>query len=494
VPEAQELVATGEPQASPDREQAVDLLVLGGGPGGYAAAIRAAQLGLSVVLVEKDRLGGVCLNRGCIPTKAMARSAHLWRLLNRAAEFGVAADNVRLDFARVMARQREVTATLVGGLGQLMVANRVRVVRGEGQVRVDGTVEVAGEGLFRPRRLILATGSLASRLPIPGMELPGVVDSDGILQAQSLPARLVVIGGGIVGCEFASIFAAFGSRVTVLELLPGLLPMADAELGRRLAQSLRRAGVEVRTGVRVEAVQAVAGAAEDGPWGPPKRVLYRDGTGAAGSAEGEAVLVAVGRRPAFSGFDPDGLGIQAVQGGLRVDGFLQTTRPGVYAVGDVNGLSLLAHAASAQGLIAAEHAAGRTPRPWGTSPVPACVFTLPEVAWVGMTEEEARQQGVPYGVGRFSYTALGRAHVDGETEGFVKILYRAQPPGAGEVLGVHLLGHAATELVHEGVLALRFGASVQELAEAIHAHPTFSEAVAEAAHAALGLPVHMARR
>ena len=476
----------------PTAAEPVDLLVLGGGPGGYTAAIRAAQLGLSVVLVEKDRLGGLCLNRGCIPTKAMMKSAELLMRARHAASFGVVADGVRIDFARVMARKGEVTATLVRGLEQLMAANGVRVVQAAGRVLPDGTVEAEGAGVFRPARVILATGSYAARLPIPGMELPGVVDSDGMLELPALPESLVVIGGGIVGCEFASIFRAFGTRVSILELLPNLLPVADAEIGRRLAQSFRRSGIEVRTGVRVEAVEAAG--PDSGPFGPLKRVRFTDASNNPGQVEGQVVLVSVGRRPAFSGFDPDELGIEVVRGGVRVDNFLQTSRPGVYAVGDVNGLSLLAHAASAQGLIAAEHAAGRAPRPWGTSPVPSCVFTLPEVAWTGLTEEQAKEQGVEVGVGRFSYTALGRAHVDGETEGFVKILYRAGPPNAGEVVGVHVMGHGASELVHEGVLAIRFGATVRELAEAIHAHPTFSEAMGEAAHAALGLPIHMARR
>ena len=472
--------------------EAVDLLVLGGGPGGYAAAIRAAQLGLSVALVEKDRLGGLCLNRGCIPTKAMMKSAELLLRLRQAGTFGVAAEGVRLDFARVMARKAEVTATLVRGLEQLMAANGIRVALAAGRVLADGTVDAGPAGVFRPARLILATGSHAARLPIPGTDLPGVVDSDGMLELPELPRRLVVIGGGIVGCEFASIFAAFGSRVSILELLPQLLPVADAEVGRRLAQIFRRAGIDVRTGVRVEAIEA-SGPAE-GPFGAVKQVRFTDPSGQGGQVEGDVVLVSVGRRPAFSGFDPDELGLEVVRGGLRVDPFLQTRRSGVYAVGDVNGLSLLAHAASAQGIIAAEHAAGKQPAPWGSSPVPSCVFTLPEVAWVGLSEEQAREQGIPVGVGRFNFAALGRAHVEGQTEGFVKVVYRADGPDAGEVVGLHILGPGAGELVHEGVLAIRLGVTVAELAQTIHAHPTLSEAVGEAAHAALGLPIHMARR
>ncbi len=488
-------------------------MVLGGGPGGYVAAIRAAQLGRRVVLVEKDRLGGVCLNRGCIPTKSMVKSAELFLSLRKARELGVVAEAVRLDFAGVMARSARASQNLLQGLTQLMAANGVEVLPGTGRVLPDGVVEVnlraeeaphppPGEHgrvarasgsvvRLRPGRLILATGSEPARLPIPGTDLPGVMDSDGLLQLQALPESLVVIGGGIVGCEFASIFQAFGSRVSVLELLPNLLPVADGEVSRRLASSFRRAGIQVLTGVRVEAIEATGSA---GPFGGLKRVRYTDSANRPGAAEGQVVLVSVGRRPCFSGFDPDELGIEVTRGGVKVDAFMQTTRPGVYAVGDLNGLSPLAHAASAQGLIAAEHACGQPGRPWGTSPVPSCVFSLPEVAWAGLTEEQAQASGVKVRVGRFSYGALGRAQVELESEGFVKILARAEPPDEGEVVGFHALGRGATELVHEGVLAMRFGATARELAEAIHGHPTFSEAVAEAAHALLGAPVHMIRR
>ncbi|HEY8498528.1 MAG TPA: dihydrolipoyl dehydrogenase [Limnochordales bacterium] len=474
--------------------RALDLVVLGGGPGGYVAAIRAAQLGMRVALVEKDRLGGVCLNRGCIPTKAMVKTAEALTLLRRAEQLGVRTGDVALDYGAVVRRRQQVVETLVRGVEQLMRANRIEVLAGEGRVAPDGRVEVAlaggGTTVVTAPRLILATGSQPVRLPIPGTELPGVVDSDGLLALEALPPRLVVIGAGIVGCEFASIFRAFGSEVSLLELLPAVLPVADGEISRRLALSLRRAGIRLFTGARVEAIEAVG---PDGPWGPVKRVRFTDAANQTSYAEGEVVLVSVGRRPAFTGFRPDELGLELVRGAIKVDEQMQTSRPGFYAIGDVNGLAQLAHAASAQGIVAAQHAAGRPGRPWGTSPVPSAVFTLPEVAWVGLTEEQARAQGLEVQVGRFTYGALGRAHVEMETDGFVKILARAQPPGRGEVVGLHILGRGATELVHEGVLAMRFGATAEELAEAIHAHPTLSEAVAEAAHALTGHPIHMAR-
>ncbi len=471
-----------------------DLVVLGGGPGGYVAAIRAAQLGMRVALVERDRLGGVCLNRGCIPTKAMVKAAETLTLARRAERLGVRVGEASLDYSAMLRWRQEVVETLVRGIEQLMRANRVDVVPGEGRLQADGRLEVEGPAgeisVLAAPRIILATGSQPVRLPIPGVELPGVVDSDGLLAAKELPPRLVVIGGGIVGCEFASIFRAFGAEVTLLELLPSILPVADGEISRRLAASMRRAGIRVVTGARVEAIEA---AGPEGPWGPVKRVRYSTATNQAGDAEGEMVLLAVGRRPSFSGFRPDQLGLELAGGALKVDGHMQTTRPGIYAIGDVNGLAQLAHAASAQGLIAAQHAAGRPGRPWGTSPVPSAVFTSPEVAWTGLTEEQARAEGIPVQIGRFTYGALGRAHVEMEPEGFVKILARAEPPGRGEVVGLHILGRGATELVHEGVLAIRFGATAGELAEAIHAHPTLSEAVAEAAHALEGYPLHMAR-
>ncbi|MBE3599498.1 MAG: dihydrolipoyl dehydrogenase [Limnochordaceae bacterium] len=479
-----------------------DLVILGAGPGGYVAAIRGAQIGMRVALVEKDRLGGLCLNRGCIPTKAMVKSAEVLLTAKKAETFGVRVEGAAVDFRRVVARRQEVVDGLVHGLEQLMRSNGVQVFPGHGAVLRDGTVEVmpaggAGSGseqqrvALRGRRLILATGSQAAHLPIPGADLPGVVDSDGLLALDRVPERLVIIGGGIVGVEFASIFHAFGSKVTILELLPSLLPVADQEISRRLATSFRRAGIEARTGVRVEAIEAQPGQT---PFGPPKQVHFTDGQDRPGTVEADVVLVAVGRRPAYTGFDPAELGIEVTRAGIKVDETMQTTRPGVYAIGDVNGLSPLAHAASAQGLLAVEHAAGRKVRPWGTSPVPSAVFTFPEVAWAGLTEEAAQAAGIPVRIGRFLYGALGRAHVEGETEGVVKILARAEPPDEGEIVGLHIIGRGACELIHEGVLAMRFGATAEELAEAIHAHPTLSEAVGEAAHALVGLPIHMARR
>lgn len=459
------------------------------------AAIRAAQLGMRVALIERERLGGVCLNRGCIPTKAMVKSAEVLLSARRAGSFGVRAGAVELDFEAMAARRRQVVDSLVNGLEQLLRANGVQIIRGEGRVRPDGTVAVTGQvGAtveLVPRGLILATGSRSTHLPIPGADLPGVVDSDGMLELEGVPRSLVVIGGGIVGVEFASIFHAFGARVAIMELLPSLLPVADEEISRRLAQSFRRAGIDVRTGVRVESIEATDSVT---PFGPVKRVHFTGAGNEPGQVEGDVVLVAVGRRPSYSGFEPGELGIEVTRAGIRVDAMMQTTRQGVYAIGDVNGLSPLAHAASAQGILAAEHVAGRSVRPWGTSPVPSAVFSMPEVAWVGLTEEAARSAGIPVKVARFSYGALGRAQVEQATDGIVKILARAEAPDAGEILGLHIVGAGAADLVHEGVLAMRFGATAQELAEAIHVHPTLSEGVGEAAHAVTGFPVHMARR
>jgi dihydrolipoamide dehydrogenase len=457
-----------------------DVVVVGGGPGGYASAIHCAQLGARVTLVEADKVGGTCLNRGCIPTKAMFEAARVLRDATRAADFGVHLEGVAFDFARMAARRDRVVAGLVAGLGQLLKGNGVTVVRGRGRLAGPNAVEVTGPdaGRLQGDAVILAPGSVTARVPIPGIDLPGVVDSDGLLQLTEQPKSLCIIGGGVIGCEFASIFAAYGTEVTVVELMPQLLPPADAEIARRLAGAFRRAKIGVLTGARVVGIREAGGL----------RRVDVEVDGGRQEVAAEVVLVAVGRRPNTADLGLETVGIRPGPGGaIPVDARLRTAVPSVLAVGDAIGAPMLAHAGFAQALVAAEVLAGHRAE-WGSQLVPSPVFCHPEVAWVGLTEAQARSAlgSVEPQVGRFPFSALGRAQIAGETEGFVKLIAE---PGSGRVLGVHLIGPQATELVAEASVLVQCGLVAEDVEGSVHPHPTLSEALAEAAAMVLGRPL-----
>jgi dihydrolipoamide dehydrogenase len=491
--------------------QVFDLVVVGGGPGGYPAAIRAAQLGLETALVEKERVGGVCLNWGCIPTKAMLRSAEVLETMRHSAEYGVLADNVRLDYSAVMKRKERVVKTLTDGVASLLKANGVTVVDGHARFVGPRAVEVvavgeaplgvggprynaspAGDGPPRARlegrNLILATGSTPVLLPIPGIDLPGVVTSDGAFLLGEVPRRMVVIGASAVGAEWASMFSAFGSDVTMVELLPTLLPAEDEDLGKALARSFARRGIKVQTR---RTVSEIAPAGEGKGQGGPLRVTITDPDGRhPEQVETDVVLVGVGRRPNTGGLDLERAGVATDQRGwVEVDEQLRTSAPGVHAIGDVTGRVLLAHVASHQGLVAAGVVAGHDER-MDYKAVPAATFTHPEVASVGLTEAGAREAGHDVVVGRFPFTALGRAQTYGSTEGLVKVVAEGR---YREVLGVHIIGPSASDLIPEGVLAMHLEATLDDIADTIHAHPTLGESSMEAAMVALGLPVHTTR-
>jgi dihydrolipoamide dehydrogenase len=485
-------------------QQVFDLVVVGGGPGGYPAAIRAAQLGLKTALVEKERPGGVCLNWGCIPTKAMLRSADVLETMRDSAEYGVLADNVRLDYPAVLRRKERVVKGLTDGVASLLKANGVTVVDGHARFVGPRTVEVVavgeaplGEGgprynappapdgrpqaRLEGNNVIVATGSTPVLLPVPGVDLPGVVTSDGAFLLAEVPRRIVVVGASAVGAEWATMFNTFGSEVTMVELLPTLLPAEDEDMGRTLARSFARRGIKVQTSRTVSAI-AQAGAA--------LQVTVTDPDGQHPElVETDVVLVGVGRRPNTGALDLERAGVETDQRGwVQVDDQLKTNVPGVYAIGDVTGKVLLAHVASHQGLVAAGVMAGHDER-MDYKAVPAATFTHPEVASVGLTEAAARSAGHDVVVGRFPFSALGRAQTFGSTEGLVKVV---ADRGYGEVLGVHIIGPGASDLIPEGVKALRLEATLGDIADAIHAHPTLGEGTMEAAMVALGLPVHTA--
>lgn len=478
----------------------MDVVVIGGGPAGYAAAIALAQGGARVRLVEEAAPGGTCVHRGCIPTKALLESARLAREMGAAEAFGLRAPaGPMADWTAVRRRQDRIVAGLASGLGQLLRASGVTVVRGRGtllppdapgrppRVRVEpgmdrGAPADAGDSPLRPDVLVLAPGSVPARPPIPGADLPGVIDSDGLLALEEQPRRLAIVGGGAIGCELATAHAALGADVAVLEAMPHLLPAADADIARRLEAAFRRRGIAVATAVAVLAIEAAGRGAGEAADSGRLAVRVREAGGAEVVHRADAVLLATGRRPNTGSMGLAEAGVRLRPGGaIEVDArFRCPGVPGVWAVGDAVGQPMLAHAAFAQASAAAADALGR-PVPT-LPPVPFPVYSHPEVAWVGASEEApgARAARVPFG-------ALGRAHAAGDIEGLCKMV----ADGAGRIVGVHMIGAHATELIAAGVVAVARAMPLEEFAAATLPHPTLTEALEEAAHLLLGRPLHV---
>jgi dihydrolipoamide dehydrogenase len=459
-----------------------DLVVLGAGPGGYVAAVRAAQLGLRTAVVERDRAGGVCGNWGCIPSKALLTDAALFAELRAGATRGIVADGLRVDFARVVARSRAAADRQAKGVEFLFKKNGVDYHHGTGRLAAGG-LEVSADGSapvqLATRRLLLATGS-RERVPR-GLEVDGtvVVTSREALALSDLPASVVVIGGGAVGVEMAYVYASFGARVTVVEMAETLLPGMDPELGRELARAFKRQGIEVLTGHRYVRLARRAEGAE-------VTVAAADGERDLPAAR---VLVAIGRVPLTDELGLDAAGVRTEKGFVVTDDAMRTTAEGVYAIGDLVGPLLLAHAASTQGVIAVETMAGkRSGGGFDPERVPVCIYCQPEVAAVGLTEAEAKARGHDVRVGKFPLRALGKAMASGHMDGFVKLVTDARH---GAILGVHMIGAGVTELIAEGTLARTLEATTAELADTVHAHPTFAEALREAALVARGEGVNV---
>ena len=452
-----------------------DVVVIGGGPGGYVAAIHAAHLGAEVALIEKDRLGGTCLNRGCIPTKALVRSTEVFLEAKRADEFGVEIGSVKANLPQIMARKKKVVDTAVSGVEQLIKVNRVSLHYGTGRLVSPRLVKVNTTEI-RAKKIIVATGSKSTLLPVDGLGLPGVITTDDILELEELPESLVVIGGSHVGVEFASIFNALGTKVTIVKRRPLLLEPVDGEIGRRFAQLLPRQGIRVITGAAVKAIL------RDGSL---LRVVWDTPEGEQG-VNGQMVLMATGRQPYSEGLGWSELGLKMEGGAIAVNEYLETNIEGIHAIGDVLGRHMSAHVASYEGEIATENALGRR-RQADYRAVPTCVFTYPEIAGVGITEQDARDSNTPHKVSKFPFAACGRAIAMGETVGMVKIICHAHD---GKVLGVHIMGPHAGDLIAEGALAIQLGATAKDLAHTIHAHPTLPEAVRETAMGLLDGAIH----
>jgi dihydrolipoamide dehydrogenase len=464
----------------------LDLLVIGAGPGGYVAAIRAAQLGLRTTVVERDAVGGVCLNRGCIPTKAMLRSADLFTTMQHSGDYGILADNVRLDYESVVRRREKVVKQLTGGVSSLLQANSVPVINGSARLDGRSVVVTSADGqtqTIAARNVMLATGSVPATPPIPGADGARVIDSDGALLLDHVPASVLVIGGGAVGSEWANIFHSFGSNVTLVEMLPTLLPVEDEDMGKMLARSFSRRGITVHTGAKLLEVL-------DGDNGEKIGVIeQKDGQQTRVSAE--YVMIGIGRRPNTAGLGLEAAGVTTDRRGfVEVDDRLRTNVPGILAIGDLTGKQLLAHLASHQGVVAVENLAGHD-KTMDYRVVPSCTFTHPEVATVGMSEAAAREAGYDVRVGTFPFQASGRAMTYGETEGTVKVVSESK---YGELLGVHIIGANASDLIHEAALGIRLEATLDDLIDTIHAHPTLAESVHEASLAACGSPIHLPPR
>ena len=461
-----------------------DLAVVGSGPGGYVAAIRAAQLGLRVAIVEEDRLGGVCLNWGCIPSKALLTGADLVETLRRHGDtFGVSAEGLRLDYGKLVDHSRKTADRMNRGVTSLMKKNRIEVVAGRGRLVGPHAVQVRteeGERTVEAECVLLATGS--TEFVPQGLEVDGerVLTSREALASRRVPERLVVIGAGAVGVEFAYVYAMYGARVTILEMADQMLPGADADVAAALQREFRRKDIEVRLGTRFEALKLANGSA---------RVFATRG-GESEELEAEQVLAAIGRRPRSDDLGLEELGVEVDRRGfVKVDAELRTQVPSVRAIGDLVGGPLLAHKASEEGIAAVEYLAGVARPPLDHRRIPACVYAQPQVAWIGLTEAEARERhGDGVRVGSFPFTASGKAVAAQHTAGFAKIVAE---PRHGQIVGAHLVGHGATELVAELTLAMTLEATTAELATTSHAHPTLSEAIMESALAAEGRAIHI---
>ncbi|RLC82344.1 MAG: dihydrolipoyl dehydrogenase [Chloroflexi bacterium] len=467
-------------------EQTYDVTIIGAGPGGYVAAIRAAQLGLKVALVEKERLGGVCLNWGCIPTKSLLRNAEVISLLGRGKEFGFTVAGFEADFSAAVDRSRKVSGRLVKGVGALMRKNEVEVIEGSAVLKSPGVVEVTlnagGARAVETRNIVVATGGRART--IPGIEMDGerVLIYREAIVLRDLPASAVIVGAGPIGMEFAHIWATYGAEVTVVEMLPRVLPLEDEEASKEVARAFKRRKVRLLTSTRVQGIETT---------GDGVRVSVTNAEGEQ-VLEAERALIAIGVQPHSQGLGLEEIGVQMERGNIVVNDEMRTnvacTSGSVYAIGDVTGKLPLAHVASAQGIVAAETIAGVETVKLDYEAMPRCTYCHPQVASFGLTEGQAVERGYEVRVGKFPFRANGKALGLGDYDGFVKIVAEES---SGEILGGHLVGPEVTELLPELVLAHQWELTPEEIARTVHAHPTLSEALMEAAHGVFGKAIHV---
>jgi len=457
------------------------LCVIGAGTGGYVAAIKAAQLGAKVILIEKDNLGGVCMNKGCIPTKTLLKSAEKWQDLQKLEEFGIFVEGMAYDWQKVMERKNNVVYQMRKGLEQLIKLNKIELVVGKATFVDKNTVHLVTDNPDDERdivakKIIIATGSEPSRPPIPGADLLGVITSDEVLKLDEIPGSMIIIGAGAVGVEFAGIYAGFGCMTTVVEMAPTILPLCDVDMQKRMGLVLRKQHIAIKTGATVKSItRGVEGLA-----------VTIESKGKEEVLEAEKVLLAAGRRPIFVAEELDRIGVSHTKKGITVNEKMETSIPGIYAVGDVTGMSMFAHSASHQGLIAAVNAfEGEAVMHYEA--IPSCIFTQPEIAQVGMTEQECKETGRQVVISKFNFMANGKAVSMGETEGLVKLIADEK---THKIVGCHIMGAHASDLIMEGLIAIQQGLTAENLADCIHPHPTLSEAVGEAAMGLFGNMIH----
>ena len=466
-----------------------DVVVIGSGTGGYVAAIRAAQLGLKTAVVERAPvLGGTCLNWGCIPTKALLEHAHALKIAQEWKEWGLTIGQaaIGVDMAQVHARKDKIVKGLTGGIELLFKKNKIDWIKGSGRLAGKGSVEITDgqkQTLTARKEIIVATGSTPRSVPGIEIDRKRIITSDEAINLKEIPKSIAILGSGAVGVEFASIFRRFGSEVTVIELLPRIVPVEDEAVSAELEKSFKKQGIKVMTGTKVTGAKVGAGGVD---------LEAQTPDGKSTKLNAEYLLVATGRGPVTTGLGAEEAGLQLDRGYVRVDKEFKTGVPGISAIGDVitfekPGHAQLAHLSSAEGIVLAERIAGAEYRPINYDEVPGCTYCDPEIGSVGLTETQAKERGYDVKTGVFKFGILARARIAGETEGFVKIVYDTK---YDEVLGVHMIGPRSTELVAEATLALRLECTVEELVRTIHAHPTMSEAVGEAAHAAHGAAIH----
>ncbi len=456
-----------------------DLVIIGGGPGGYEAAIRASQLGANVTLIEEDKLGGTCLNRGCIPTKSLYKNAGALEAVKSMAEFGVSVGEYTFDMAIAQKRKNEVVGKLVSGIEQLLKGNGVEVVRGRASFKGAKTLNViTAEGAeeITATNIIIATGSSPSEVPVPGIEDHRVVTSDELLNFEHVPKSLAILGGGVVGVEFAGIFASLGTEVTIIEFLPKILYRLDDELSKKLTVYLKKQGIKILTGSMLKEVQS----SEDG-----LKITVENGKGPE-EIYSDYLLAAAGRKPNTQGLDLEVSEIEYDKKGIKVDANYETSVKGVYVIGDAIGGVMLAHAASEEGKVCVENIYGHSSEvAYGA--IPSCEFTFPEAASVGMTEEEAKEKNVEYIIGKSMFGANGKALTMAEGEGFVKVMAEKE---SHKIIGVHIMGPHASDIVHQGSMAIHCGLTVEDIKESVFAHPTLSEVFYEAVCGCIGEAIH----
>ncbi|HWP82797.1 MAG TPA: dihydrolipoyl dehydrogenase [Bacteroidota bacterium] len=462
-------------------ERQFDVTVVGGGPGGYVAAIRAAQLGLNVGLVERDRLGGICLNWGCIPSKALLKSAELYHTFKKSEEFGISHKDLKHDWSKIIKRSRDVSDRITKGVEYLMNKNKIEVIPGSAKLTGKNSMEVSSNGkvihTVKSKSIIIATGGRPRTIPGVAIDKKKVISSTEAMILEKQPKDLIVIGGGAIGVEFAYFYNAFGTKVTIVEMMPNILPLEDKEMAKIVESSFKKSGIEILTNAKVEGVKV----------GNDVEVTVTSPDGKK-SIKAEIALMAIGVQGNSENIGLETAGVQVEKGFVKVNEFGQTNVPGIYAIGDVSGPPLLAHVASHEGIVAAEHIAGKASHGIDRKSFPSCTYCQPQIASIGMTEEAALAAGYKIKVGKFPFRPLGKAMAIGETEGQVKLIFDEK---YGELLGAHIVGSEATELIAELVTAKSLETTYEEIWRTMHAHPTLSEAVMEAAGNAYGVAIHL---